>query len=151
MKVDQIMRKTLACCLPDTPLRQAAQTMVEHDCGAIPVVEKKETMRLIGIITDRDIVCRTLAEGKNPLEMTVKECMSSPVVVLASDMTVDECCRVMAENQVRRVPVSDEKGICIGMITQAQMARHASDAQMAGLLKQISRPTLDPSSVATVG
>jgi CBS domain-containing protein len=151
INVNGIMRKTLACCLPETPLRDVAKAMVEHNCGAIPVVETKETMRLIGILTDRDIVCRTVAVGKNPLEMTVKQCMSSPVVVLAPEVTLEECCRAMAENQVRRIPVSDERGRCVGLVTQAHVVRHATDAQMAAMLRDVSRPTVGPSSVATLG
>jgi len=149
MEAQNIMTKMLACCLPDTPLSEATLAMVEHDCGAIPVVENKQSMRLLGIITDRDITCRTVAQGKNPLEMTVKECMSSPVITVVPEMSLEDCCKVMEDNQVRRIPVVDEKGICYGIVTQAHVAQHAQESQIARVLKRVSRPTLEPSRVAS--
>jgi len=70
MQVTDIMTKNPACCTPDTNLQEVAMLMVEHDCGETPVVKDKKSMKLIGVITDRDITIRTVAEGKNPLEMT---------------------------------------------------------------------------------
>lgn len=93
--------------------------MVEHDCGAIPVVEDERNRKPVGIVTDRDITCRTVAEGKNPLEMTVGDCMTGSCATVSQKDDVEDCCRIMEENQVRRVPVVDDGGI----VAQADIAR----------------------------
>ncbi len=90
--------------------------MVERDCGGIPVVDERQNMKPVGIVTDRDICCRTVGEGKNPLEMTAGDCMSSPCVTVTPEMSVENCCQVMAENKIRRVPVVDERGACRGIV-----------------------------------
>lgn len=115
--------------------------MVEHDCGEIPVVESKETLKPVGVITDRDITCRTVAQGKNPLAMTAGECMSSPCVTVTPETSVEDCCRMIEEHQVRRAPVVDEKGRCCGMVSQADIAAHAPKQQTADVVKEVSQPT----------
>ena len=79
MKVNDVMTQEPACCTPETPLRDVAKMMVESDCGEIPVVDSQRTMRPVGVVTDRDIVVRCVAAGKNPLEAEAEDCMSSPV------------------------------------------------------------------------
>jgi CBS domain-containing protein len=86
--------------------------MVDNDCGEIPVVENRERNLPIGVITDRDIVCRTVARGLNPLDLTVPDCMSKPCVTVTPDMSGEECSRIMEENKIRRVPVVDADGSC---------------------------------------
>ena len=140
MNVKDIMTQDPACCTPDTSLREVAQLMVEHDCGQSPVVESKNTMKLVGVITDRDITCRSVAVGKNPLEMTASDCMSSPCITVTPEMSVEECCRVMENKQVRRVPVVDERGACCGIVAQADIAQHASNRETASVVKGVSLP-----------
>ena len=132
-------------CGPDTPLPEVARLMVEHDCGEIPVVDADK--RPIGVVTDRDITCRTVAEGKNPLELTARDCMSSPVVTVTPETSVDDCCKAMEENQVRRVPVVDESGACCGMVSQADVAQRGSKEETAEVVKEVSRRTDTPSRV----
>src|SRR5436309_3451650 len=93
-KAESVMTTSPACCTPQTSLREVGQMMVAHDCGSIPVVENKETKKLVGIITDRDIVCRSIAQGKNPLELTAGDCMSNPVVTAKPDTSLEECCNL---------------------------------------------------------
>src|SRR6266436_8319549 len=119
MTVGQMMTANPACCRPDTSLEEVARTMVENDCGCIPVLDSTASGKPIGVITDRDICCRTVAEGKNPLEMTAADCMSTPAVTVMLNTSIDECCALMEEKQVRRVPVVDEQGACCGMVAQA--------------------------------
>src|SRR5262245_14784486 len=115
MQVKDIMTRNPACTTPDTKLQDVARLMVESDCGEIPVVENRRSMKLVGVVTDRDISCRVVAEGKNPLEMTAGDCMSSPCVTATPEMSLEDCCRLMEENQIRRVPVVDENGGCRGI------------------------------------
>ena len=144
MQAKDIMTPEPACCTPDTPLPEVAQMMVEHDCGEIPVIEGG-SKRPVGVVTDRDITCRTVAQGKDPMHLTAKDCMSAPVVTVTPETDVDECCHVMEENQIRRVPVVDERGGCCGMVSQADIARGAPEQKTAEVVRDVSQPTDLPS------
>jgi CBS domain-containing protein len=141
MNVTELMSSHPICATPDTSLREIARMMCDHDCGEIPIVEDMSSNRVVGVITDRDITCRTVARGKNPLELSAKDCMTSPVVTVDTGVSVDECCRVMESRQIRRVPVVDH-GSCIGIVSQADLARHAPMQQTAEVVAEISRPML---------
>lgn len=140
MKAKDLMTPNPACCTPETNLQQVAQLMVEEDCGCIPVVEQPENLKPVGIITDRDICCRTVARGKNPLEMTAGQAMSSPVMSVTRDTSLKECCRLMEEEQVRRLIVVDQNGSCCGIIAQADIARHTSKQQTGEVVQEVSQP-----------
>ena len=146
MQVKDVMTPDPACCTPDSALQRAAEMMVENDCGEIPVVENMASMEPIGVITDRDITCRTVAKGLNPLTMTVSDCMTTPCVTVTPDMSLDECCRVMEENQIRRVPVVDEGGACCGIVALADIAKHAPKRETAEVVKEVSEPTSSASA-----
>src|SRR5713101_2250938 len=110
MQVREVMTVDPACCLSETGLQEVAQMMIDHDCGEIPVVENRQNKKPIGVVTDRDIVCRTVAKGLNPLDLTVVDCMSTPCVTVTPDISVEECCDILEKNQIRRVPVVDAGG-----------------------------------------
>jgi len=139
MKVSEVMTKDPACCTPETGLKEVARLMVEHDCGEIPVVDGQRTMRPVGVVTDRDIVVRCVAEGKNPLEAEAGDVMSSPVVTVTPDMTLEEVADLMEEHQLRRVPVVDEAGVICGIVAQADIAHHASAREVAEVVREVSR------------
>jgi CBS domain-containing protein len=126
--------------MPETGLREVAQMMVNNDCGEIPVVENLETKMPIGVITDRDIVCRTVARGLDPLELTAADCMSIPCVTVTPDMSLEECSRIMEEHQIRRVPVVDAAGSCCGIVALADIALHARKTVAGDVVKEVSRP-----------
>lgn len=137
-----------ACCRPDTNLHEVARMMVELDCGAIPVVEDDETRRLVGVITNRDLSCRAVAQGKNALTMMSADCLSSPVAIVTPDSSIEDDARMMEENQVRRVPVVDERDACWGMVAQADIATSASRQTTADVVKDVSQPTDTASRVS---
>src|SRR5438105_605382 len=83
-RIRDVMTGDPACCRANTPLREVAEMMVTSDCGEIPVCD--DARKPIGVVTDRDIVCRVLATGHNPLDATAKDCMSRPVITCAPDM-----------------------------------------------------------------
>ena len=140
MKAKDIMTESPACCTPASSLREAAALMCENDCGEIPVVNNKESMRPVGVITDRDIACRSVALGKNALELTVEDCMTQPCVTVPRDINIEDCCKVLEENKIRRVPVVDEDGKCCGIVAQADIAQHASKIETATVVKGVSQP-----------
>jgi CBS domain-containing protein len=140
MQVKDIMTEKPACCTPDTKLQNVAQLMCEQNCGEIPVVDGTKTMKPLGVITDRDIVCRTVAKGKNPLEITAKDCMTKPAITVSAESGIEECCQLMEQHQIRRIPVVDQNGACCGIIAQADVARCAPEHEAAILLKEVSLP-----------
>ena len=134
-----VMTLNPACCTPDTPLDQVARLMVQHDCGEIPVIDSAE--HPVGVVTDRDIVCRVVAEGKNPMAYTAEICMSQPVVTVPEDAPLDEVMATMEKHQVRRVPVVDQEGCCAGIIAQADLAWTGRPKEVAELVREVSRET----------
>jgi len=147
MKIKDIMTVGPASCTPETPLREVAQLMIDNDCGEIPVVNDSAACIPVGVITDRDIVCRTLAKGFNPLEMTAADCMSSPVLSLKEDDPLDLCYRVMEENQIRRVPIIDASGKCTGIVSLADVAQKVSMADSGEVLQGVSASSMSASNV----
>src|SRR5688500_8618369 len=94
-KVSAIMTRNPACCTPEASLQEAARMMLDCDCGGIPVVESLSSLIPLGVITDRDIACRAVAEGHNPLQMRVIDCMTSPAVTCTAEMDIHDCLRAM--------------------------------------------------------
>lgn len=138
MQVQHIMTSEPACCSPNTRLEAVAKLMVENDCGAIPIVDDVSSRHITGIVTDRDITCRTVAKGKNPLDLTAGDCMSHSIVTVSPSTSLEECCRIMEEKKVRRVPVVDAFGACCGIVSQADIAKVANVLETAEVVREIS-------------
>lgn len=150
MWVSEIMTDNPACCTPDTPLAAVARLMVQHHCGEIPIVDDADTKRPMGVITDRDIVCRVVAHDKNPFGLAARDCMTSPVVTVTPGTSVDDCARGMAEYRVRRIPVIDDQGRLCGIVSQADLVRAVPRDETADVVRRISDPTSASSTVADV-
>ena len=131
-----LMTPDPACCTPHATLDEVAKLMVEHDCGEIPVINSAD--RPVGVITDRDIVCRVVADGKNPMGYTVETCMTQPVVTVSADDSIDKVLATMEKHRIRRVLVVDEDGCCCGIISQADIARNEPWREVAGLVREVS-------------
>jgi CBS domain-containing protein len=132
-----VMTPDPACCSPQTSLDQVAKMVALNNCGEIPVLDV--TDRPIGVVTDRDIVCRVVARRKNPMAYPAETCMSEGVVTVHADAPVKEVLAIMEENQVRRLPVVDDEGCCVGIIAQADVASVVRPGQIAELIRQVSR------------
>ena len=139
MKVKEIMTAVPAICGPDTPLEEVARTMVGRDCGSIPVVNRHDN-GVAGIITDRDIVVRAVAEGHNPLSLTASACMTTPVYTIREDASLEDCTDLMESKKVRRVPVVSASGALVGIVAQADVARNASRKEAGELVRDVSAP-----------
>lgn len=113
--------------------------MVESDCGEIPVTDGN---RLVGVITDRDIVCRCVAKGKDSSTVTAGECMTGPAITVNEETTLEEVVALMEEKQIRRVPVVDASGCCCGIISQADVALTARESQVGELVREVSKDSL---------
>jgi CBS domain-containing protein len=129
------------CVTSDTPVRQLAELMDSEDVGAIPVLDGE---RLTGMVTDRDIVLRVVAKGKDPSGMPVREIASSDIVSVGPDENLDDALRLMASHQVRRLPVVDEESRLVGVVAQADVAREAKEKDVGGMVEEISRPPTSP-------
>ena len=139
MYVREIMTSNPFCCTADTSLEEVAKAMVEHDCGEIPIVRNSGDRTLIGVVTDRDIVCRLVARGTNPVNEAAESCMSTPVIAVRETTPVEECAKIMEESQIRRVPVVNGGGMCCGIVAQADIAKHASRRIISDLVKDVSQ------------
>lgn len=140
MKVKSLMTSDPACCTPATPLREVAQMMVQHDCGEIPVVESQGSGKPLGVVTDRDIVVRVLAQGRNPMELAAGDCMSSPAVCVDQGASLSEAMDLMESRQLRRILVVDGAGRVCGILAQADIALHGRDRRTGETVERISKP-----------
>jgi CBS domain-containing protein len=139
MNVSEIMTKDPACCTPDTSLQDVAKMMVDSDCGCIPVVDSKDSKMPVGMITDRDITCRVVAKGQNPLDLTAQDAMTTTVVSVTPETSIEDCCNLMEESQIRRVAVVDANGACCGIVAQADVANNASGSKTAEVVQEVSK------------
>jgi CBS domain-containing protein len=135
MNVREIMTAEVATAAPDTTLEEIATMMKDEDTGAIPVIEDDE---LVGLITDRDIVIRCIATGKNPAEMTADEIVSETLETVDPDADVEEASRLMAQRQIRRLPVVDG-GRLVGMVSLGDIAVKGSEDRAGKALEEVSR------------
>jgi len=120
----------------DRPVGYAAKMMRDEDVGLAPIVEGD---RLVGTLTDRDIVTRLVAEERDPGSTPVSEIASSDPVTVDSQQTLDDALRLMAQHQVRRLPVVEPDGRLVGVVAQADIAREAGERQTGVLVEEISR------------
>jgi CBS domain-containing protein len=137
--VESLMTKNPVCCTAVTKLPVVAKMMVDHDCGEIPVVDDMKNLRIMGVITDRDIVCRTVAKNLNPLDILVSDVMTFPLVTVAPGSSLEKCCEIMEEHQIRRLPVVDDFDRICGIISLADIAR-SNFSQMSEVLREVSHP-----------
>lgn len=120
---------------PSTMVADAAKLMKTEDVGSLPIVEGDQ---LVGMVTDRDIVIRVVAERKDPQSTTVGEVASRDLVTVDPEQDLDEALRLMAQHQVRRLPVAEEDGRLVGILAQADVARQGKDAQTGQVVQEIS-------------
>lgn len=138
--IEMIMTPKPTCCTPETSLQDVAKMMIEASCGEIPVVDSMEHLHLIGVITDRDICCRTLGVGLNPMEMKAEDVMTFPAVSVTQSATLEQCQDLMEEKQIRRVPVTDEDQCLMGIISLADIVERSKE-MAAEIVQEVSRPS----------
>ncbi|HKT85767.1 MAG TPA: CBS domain-containing protein [Novosphingobium sp.] len=137
MKISECMSRDVHVCAPDNTLQSAAQTMAEIDAGFLPVGEND---RLIGIVTDRDIAIRGVAQGKPP-EANIRDVMSGEVCYCFDDDDTDRVIENMSELQVRRLPVVDHDKRLVGIVALSDLARGGARMAAGEALKDIARPS----------
>jgi CBS domain-containing protein len=133
------MTENPTCCTPETGLQEVARMMVDDDCGCIPIVDSSDSKMPIGMITDRDISCRVVAQGRNPFDLTAGDAMTSTVVSVTPDTSLEDCLDLMEESQVRRIAVVDDNGKICGIVAQADIARNADERKTAEVVQEVSK------------
>jgi CBS domain-containing protein len=135
--VRDVMTPGVRTVSPSQSLAEAAEVMKGEDVGSVPVVEEG---RLVGIVTDRDIVIRAVAERRDPQTVKVDEVASQELVTVEPEQDLDEALALMARHQVRRLPVV-EAGQLVGMLAQADVALEAKEKKVGETVEEISKPT----------
>jgi CBS domain-containing protein len=135
--IQDVMTSQPTTVEPGTSIVEAARIMRREDTGIVPVVEGE---KLVGTLTDRDIVVRLVAEGRDAQSSTVKEVASTELVTIDPQQELDEALRLMASHQVRRLPVVEEDGRLVGIVSQADVARQNDDASTGEVVEEISEP-----------
>jgi len=134
--VREAMTSKLCSIDTDKTVAYAAKMMRDEDVGIAPIVEGD---RLVGVLTDRDIAVRVVAEGGDSEQTKVTDVMSRDLVTLDPDQDLDEALRLMARHQVRRLPVVEEDGRLVGVVAQADVAKEADETRTGEVVEQISR------------
>ena len=140
MLVKEAMSSNLYCCVPSDTAQAVAKVMKAQGIGALPVVSDSVDRRLEGIVTDRDLCCRVVADAKLAETTKIADVMTRKPLICNPEDTLEDCAELMRKHQVRRLPVTDKQGRCIGMIAQADIALHSSVGKIAKTVAGISRP-----------
>ena len=145
MQAREIMTENPVCCVPSDSVRIIARMMKENNCGLIPVVNDMQMKQLVGVVTDRDLACRILAEQDCTAAVAGDAMTSGKLWTVQPSAPIDEVIEQMEEGQVRRIPVVDENNLLLGIISTADIALEADDPEeIAEVFEEISEPTHQP-------
>jgi CBS domain-containing protein len=138
MRASDIMTRNPRCCLPSHSLKDVARIMLEENVGEVPVVDRQN--KLIGIITDRDIVTRFVAQGGPPESSRVETYMTAPAQWLREDATLEQVANLMMNQAIRRVPIAGDDNKLCGVIALADLERTDARSLKAEVVQQVSKP-----------
>lgn len=147
MQAREIMTEDPICCTPNDSVRTAAKQMAENSCGLLPVVDNMQDKKLLGVVTDRDIICRVLAEDNvECTNASVQSAMTTGQIwKVKPNASIDDVIELMEEGQVRRIPVVDDANKILGVISTADIALELDEADdVAEVFEEISEPTHIP-------
>lgn len=151
MRVQEVMTRQPICCLSHDTAQVVARLLRDEDIGSMPVVSDVSSRRLVGIITDRDLVCRIVSEGLDPSTTRIEAFMTRDPVACRPEQSLESCEKLMQVHQIRRIPVVDKEGRCIGILSQADVARVGQAEVVQKTITEISRPLatiIPPASAA---
>jgi len=139
-KCSEVMTMNPACCLPNDTVAKLAQVMKGKDIGPVPIIENEQTQKLVGIVTDRDLALKVVAEGLDAKTTTAAEVMTRKVVTCHAEDDLQKALDAMSEHQLRRIPVVDNDFRIIGIIAQADVATRVDQPETtAAVVKGISQ------------
>jgi CBS domain-containing protein len=140
MKIREIMTPDPVCCIPEDNAQKVATMLRDQDIGSMPVVLDQSSRKLVGVITDRDLCCKVVAGGFDPATTKIDRIFTLDPVSCRDGENVTLCEQLMQEHQVRRIPVVDGQGRCIGMVSQADLALHEKPDKVSRTVAEISKP-----------
>jgi CBS domain-containing protein len=140
MKIRDVMTSDPVCCIPGDTAQKVAQVLRDNNVGSVPVVADQESRKLVGMITDRDVCCGIVAGGLDPKSTPIEKYMSTDPATCRDGDNLNECERVMQERQIRRIPVVDGEGCCIGIVAQADLALKEKPEKVSKTVAEISKP-----------
>jgi len=148
MKVREIMTPDPVCCTSEDSAQKVANILCEQNIGSVPVVMDKQSRKLLGIITDRDLCCQIVAAGLDPKTTKIGKFISLNPVTCRDGENIDNCERLMQEHQVRRIPIVDAEMRCIGILAQADLALREKPEKVSKTVAEISKPASGAPNVA---
>jgi CBS domain-containing protein len=138
MDISRVMTKNVEVVRPDATLQEAAQKMKDIDVGSLPVCNGR---KLLGMLTDRDVTIRAVAEGRDPTQTKVKDVMTADIVYGRTSQSVQEIAETMASHQIRRLPIVNDDNELVGIVALGDLAVDAADEQLGGdVLADVSTP-----------
>lgn len=139
-KCNDVMTKNPVCCLPDDMVAKVAQLMQSGNIGSIPVIENEQTQKLVGIVTDRDLALKIVAQGQDAKSTKVEAVMTRQIVTCRAEDDLQKALDTMAEHQLRRIPIVDTDNKIVGIIAQADVATRVNQPdKTAAMVKEISQ------------
>lgn len=148
MKIREIMTPNPVCCTPEDTAQKVAKILRDQNIGSLPVVLDQQSLTLVGIITDRDLCCNIVAEGLDPKTTRIERFITLKPITCRDGENLDNCERLMQEHQVRRIPVVDADGRCIGMVSQADLALKEKAEKVSKTVAEISKSSSSPGVAA---
>jgi CBS domain-containing protein len=139
-KCNEVMTKNPVCCLPNDAVSKVAQLMKSKDFGSVPVIENEQTKKLVGIVTDRDLALKIVAEGRDPKSTKAEEVMTHKVVTCRAEDDLQKALDAMSGHKLRRIPVVDNNNGIVGIIAQADVATRVDQPEKtAAMVRGISQ------------
>jgi len=137
---EEVMTPNPVCCLPTDSVKRAAEYMKRENVGPIPVIENEQTRKLIGIITDRDLVLKVIAKGRDTLSTEVESVMTRKMISCRADDSLQKAMDLMSKHQLRRITIVDKAHVIVGIISQADIATRGNKPEKtAEVVKEISQ------------
>lgn len=137
MKIQDIMTRNVEVIQPDSALREAADKMKSIDVGSLPVCDNR---KLVGMITDRDIATRAVAEGRDPTGTKVRDAMTPDLIYCYEDQDVKEAAKMMEQHQIRRLPILNREHQLVGIVALGDLAVEAKNKLSGEVLEEVSEP-----------
>ena len=139
-KCNEVMTKNPVCCLPNDSVSKVAELMKRKDIGPVPIIESEQTKRLVGIVTDRDLTLKIVAEGRDPKSTKAEEVMTRKIVTCRAEDDLQSALDAMSGHKLRRIPVIDKNDGIVGIIAQADVATRVDQPEKtAAVVRGISQ------------
>jgi CBS domain-containing protein len=139
-KCNEVMTKNPVCCLPTDLVSKAAELMKSKDIGPVPIIENEQTRKLVGIVTDRDLALKIVAEGRDPKSTKTEAVMTRKVVTCRAEDDLQKALDAMSSHKLRRIPVVDNDNAIVGIIAQADVATRVDQPEKtAAMVRGISQ------------